>query len=219
MESSIIRTLARSSESSGRIALFMILDARIVVKRIFSCKQTHIHTSVGENQQKHVLKNLRYRSAFHFIGIGSFQGWGNMKPCKKSFDRFRNMRIILSRLCYIFIHSMSFRFVIVFWQLIISKLLVSYYFYASYYRHILMCEVWVIMIMVQITRLQGTARVINYAGSAWLLGEIKNRNRDRSRTRILWEDMAAMSLWLWFIIQAKRRLRNCYKAYVEKKTD
>ena len=101
----------------GRIALFMILDARIVVKRILSCKQTHIHTSVGENQQKNVLKNLRYRSAFHFIGIGSFQGWGNMKPCKKSFDRFRNMLIILSRLCYTFIHSMSLRFVIVFWQL------------------------------------------------------------------------------------------------------
>ena len=49
--------------------------------------------------------------------IGSFQGWGNMKPCKKSFDRFRNLLIILSRLCYTFIHSMSHRFVIVFWQL------------------------------------------------------------------------------------------------------
>ena len=40
-----------------------------------------------------------------------------------------------------------------------------------------------------------------------------------SQTRILWEDMAAMSSWLWFIVQAKRRLRNCYKAYAEKKTD
>ena len=142
MESSIIRTLARSSESSGRIALFMILDASIVVKRIqliwtifmkrytisfaksgvfFSGKQTHIHTSVWENQQKHILKNLRYRSAFPFIGIGSFQGWGNMKPCEKSFDRFRNLLIILSRLCYTFIHSMSLRFVIVFRQLNYTK--------------------------------------------------------------------------------------------------
>ena len=114
MESSIIRTLARSSESSGRIALFMILDASIVVKRIqliwtifmkrytvsfaksgvfFSRKQTHIHTSVGEN----------------------------MKPCEKSFDRFRNLLIILSRLCYTFIHSMSLRFVIVFWRLNYTK--------------------------------------------------------------------------------------------------
>ena len=142
MESSIIRTLARSSESSGRIALFMILDASIVVKRIqliwtifmkrytisfaksgvfFSGKQTHIHTSVWENQQKHILKNLRYRSAFPFIGIGSFQGWGNMKPCEKSFDRFRNLLIILSRLCYTFIHSISIRFVIVFLQLNYTK--------------------------------------------------------------------------------------------------
>ena len=91
------------------------------IRCVFSCKQTHIHTSVGENQQKHVLKNLRYRSAFPFIGIGSFQGWGNMKPCKKSFDRFRNLLIILSRLCYTFIYSMSLRFVIVFWQLNYTK--------------------------------------------------------------------------------------------------
>ena len=28
-----------------------------------------------------------------------------MKPCEKSFDRFRNLLIILSRLCYTFIHS------------------------------------------------------------------------------------------------------------------
>ena len=70
-------------------------------------------------------------------------------PCEKSFDRFRNLLIILSRLCYTFIHSMSLRFVIVFGNSIISKPLVSCYFYASYYwifkvqRHILMCEVWV----------------------------------------------------------------------------
>ena len=44
------------------------------IRCIFSSKQTHIHTSVGENQQKHVLKNLRYRNAFPFIGIDSFQG-------------------------------------------------------------------------------------------------------------------------------------------------
>ena len=91
------------------------------IRSIFSSKQTHIHTSVGENQQKHVLKNLRYRSVFPFIGIGSFQGWGNMKPCEKSFDRFRNLLIILSRLCYTFIHSMSLRFVIVFRQLNYTK--------------------------------------------------------------------------------------------------
>ena len=29
-----------------------------------------------------------------------------LKPCKKSFDRFRNLLIILSRLCYTFIHNM-----------------------------------------------------------------------------------------------------------------
>ena len=36
------------------------------IRCVFSCKQTYIHTSVGENQQKHVLKNLRYRSALSF---------------------------------------------------------------------------------------------------------------------------------------------------------
>ena len=44
-----------------------------------------------------------------------------MKPCEKSFDRFRNLLIILSRLCYTFIHSMSLRFVIVFRQLNYTK--------------------------------------------------------------------------------------------------
>lgn len=63
----------------------------------------------------------KIRSAFPFIGIGSFQGLVNMKPCKKSFDRFRNLLIILSRLCYAFIHNMSLRFVIVFWQLNYTK--------------------------------------------------------------------------------------------------
>ena len=91
------------------------------IRGIFSCEQTHIHTSVGENQQKHVLNNLRYSSAFPFVGIDRFQGWGNMNPCEKSFDRFRNLLIILSRLCYTFIHSMSLRFVIVFRQLNYSK--------------------------------------------------------------------------------------------------
>ena len=42
-------------------------------------------------------------------------------PCEKSFDRFRNLLIILSRLCYTFIHSMSLRFVIVFWRLNYTK--------------------------------------------------------------------------------------------------
>ena len=45
------------------------------------------------------------------------QSCANIKPCKKSFDRFRNLLIILSRLCYTFIHSMILRFVIVFRQL------------------------------------------------------------------------------------------------------
>ena len=91
------------------------------IRGIFSCEQTHIHTSVGENQQKHVLKNLRYRSTFPFAGIDRLQGWGNMKLCEKTFDRFRNLLIILSRLCYTFIHSMSLRFVIVFRQLNYTK--------------------------------------------------------------------------------------------------
>ena len=40
-----------------------------------------------------------------------------MKSCKKSFDRFRNLLIILGRLCDTFIHSMSLQFVIVSEQL------------------------------------------------------------------------------------------------------
>ena len=46
-----------------------IHDIFCKIRSIFSSKQTHIHTSVGENQQKHVLKNLRYQSAFPFIGV------------------------------------------------------------------------------------------------------------------------------------------------------
>ena len=98
------------------------------------------------------IKRAPQVTGYHWVpfSIDSFQGWGNMKLCKKSFDRFRNLLIILSRLCYTFIHSISIRFVIFFFcNSIIPKPLVSCYFYASYYwifkvhRHILMCEVWV----------------------------------------------------------------------------
>ena len=123
------------------------------IRGIFSCEQTHIHTSVGENQQKHVLKNLRYRSTFPFAGIDRLQGWGNMKPCEKTFDRFRNLLIILSRLCYTFIHSMSLRKYDCFWTTQLYKnLMVSCYFFASYYwifkvrRHLFKCDVWVIIL-------------------------------------------------------------------------
>ena len=69
------------------------------------------------------IKRAPQVTGYHWVpfSIDSFQGWGNMKPCEKSFDRFRNLLIILSRLCYTFIHSMSLRFVIVFWQLNYTK--------------------------------------------------------------------------------------------------
>ena len=52
-----------------------------------------------------------------------------MKPCKKSFDRFRNLLIILRRLCYTFIHSMSLRFVIVF---LATQLYQNHWFHAIF---------------------------------------------------------------------------------------
>ena len=69
------------------------------------------------------IKRAPQVTGYHWVpfSIDSFQGWGNMKPCEKSFDRFRNLLIILSRLCYTFIHSMSLRFVIVFWRLNYTK--------------------------------------------------------------------------------------------------
>ena len=69
------------------------------------------------------IKRAPQVTGYHWVpfSIDSFQGWGNMKLCKKSFDRFRNLLIILSRLCYTFIHSISLRFVIVFWQLNYTK--------------------------------------------------------------------------------------------------
>ena len=72
-------------------------------------------------------------------------------PQEKSFDRFRNLLIILSRLCYTFIHSMSLRKYDCFWTTqLYQNLMVSCYFFASYYwifkvrRHLFKCEVWVI---------------------------------------------------------------------------
>ena len=69
------------------------------------------------------IKRAPQVTGYHWVpfSIDSFQGWGNMKPCEKSFDRFRNLLIILSRLCYTFIHNMSLRFVIVFWRLNYTK--------------------------------------------------------------------------------------------------
>ena len=69
------------------------------------------------------IKRAPQVTGYHWVpfSIDSFQGWGNMKPCEKSIDRFRNLLIILSRLCYTFIHSMSLRFVIVFWRLNYTK--------------------------------------------------------------------------------------------------
>ena len=83
--------------------------------------QVHVHASVRKNQQKQILENFHYWNALLFVGIGRFQSWRNMKSRKKSFDRFWNLLIILSCLCYTFIHSMSLRFVIVFWQLNYTK--------------------------------------------------------------------------------------------------
>ena len=69
------------------------------------------------------IKRAPQVTGYHWVpfSIDSFQGWGNMKLCKKSFDRFRNLIIILSHLCYTFIHSISIRFVIVFLQLNYTK--------------------------------------------------------------------------------------------------
>lgn len=71
----------RKKRYKGLILKTKLEDIENVVKDSFDFlmeeldrRTLDIHTSVGENQQKHVLKNLRYRSAFHFIGIGSFQG-------------------------------------------------------------------------------------------------------------------------------------------------
>ena len=44
-----------------------------------------------------------------------------MESGKKTLDRFRNLLIILSCLCYTFIHSMSLRLLIVFGQLNYTK--------------------------------------------------------------------------------------------------
>ena len=121
------------------------------IRSVPSCKQTHIHTSVRKNQQEQVLEDLHYGNAFLFVGIGCFQSWRNMKSCKKSFDRFWNLLIILSCLCYTFIHSMSLRKYDCFWTTqLYQNLMVSCYFFASYYwifkvrRHLFKCEVWVI---------------------------------------------------------------------------
>ena len=99
------------------------------------------------------IKRAPQVTGYHWVpfSIDSFQGWGNMKPCEKSFDRFRNLLIILSRLCYTFIHSMSLRKYDCFWTTqLYQNLMVSCYFFASYYwifkvrRHLFKCEVWVV---------------------------------------------------------------------------
>ena len=81
------------------------------------------------------IKRAPQVTGYHWVpfSIDSFQGWGNMKPCEKSFDRFRNLLIILSRLCYTFIHSISLRFVIVFWQLNYTKTICFMLF---------LCQLW-----------------------------------------------------------------------------
>lgn len=53
-----------------------------------SCDHVHAHTSVRKNQQKQILKDFRYRNPFLFAGVRCIQNRGNMKSCKKSFDRF-----------------------------------------------------------------------------------------------------------------------------------
>ena len=77
------------------------------------------------------IKRAPQVTGYHWVpfSIDSFQGWGNMKPCKKSFDRFRNLLIILRRLCYTFIHSMSLRFVIVF---LATQLYQNHWFHAIF---------------------------------------------------------------------------------------
>ena len=115
-----------------------------------TCNQVHVHASVRRNQQKKILEDFCYRNPRLFVVVGYFQSWGNMKSCKKSFDRFRNLLIILSCLCYTFIHSMSLRKYDCFWTIqLYQNQMVSCYFYASYYwifkvhRPLLNCEVWV----------------------------------------------------------------------------
>ena len=46
---------------------------------------------------------------FLLQALTAFKAEEIWNPVKKTFDRFRNLLIILSRLCYTFIHSMSLR--------------------------------------------------------------------------------------------------------------
>ena len=95
------------------------------------------------------IKRVRQETGYHWIP--GFQSWGNMESRKKSFNRIWNLLIILSYLCYTFIHSISLRKYYCFWTTqIYQNLMVSCYFFASYYwifkvrRHLFKCEVWVI---------------------------------------------------------------------------
>ena len=105
---------------------FFRLKVQCYLKALFWTFEAAFEKPVSMWYQTFCQKSIKRASqvtGYHWVpfSIDSFQGWGNMKPCEKSFDRFRNLLIILSRLCYTFIHSMSLRFVIVFWRLNYTK--------------------------------------------------------------------------------------------------
>ena len=105
---------------------FFRLKVQCYLKALFGTFEAAFEKPVSMWYQTFCQKSIKRApqvTGYHWVpfSIDSFQGWGNMKPCEKSFDRFRNLLIILSRLCYTFIHSMSLRFVIVFWRLNYTK--------------------------------------------------------------------------------------------------
>ena len=137
---------------------FFRLKVQCYLKALFWTFEAAFEKPVSMWYQTFCQKSIKRApqvTGYHWVpfSIDSFQGWGNMKPCEKSFDRFRNLLIILSRLCYTFIHSMSLRKYDCFWTTQLYKnLMVSCYFFASYYwifkvrRHLFKCEVWVIIL-------------------------------------------------------------------------
>ena len=113
---------------------FFRLKVQCYLKALFWTFEAAFEKPVSMWYQTFCQKSIKRApqvTGYHWVpfSIDSFQGWGNMKPCEKSFDRFRNLLIILSRLCYTFIHSMSLRFVIVF---LATQLYQNHWFHAIF---------------------------------------------------------------------------------------
>ena len=113
---------------------FFRLKVQCYLKALFWTFEAAFEKPVSMWYQTFCQKSIKRApqvTGYHWVpfSIDSFQGWGNMKPCEKSFDRFRNLLIILRRLCYTFIHSMSLRFVIVF---LATQLYQNHWFHAIF---------------------------------------------------------------------------------------